>query len=281
MHRVCALVCGVLCLGWCLGVAAPAWSGAAETAVYGVLRQSPQGGIELVPPEEPHVVYIPFDPGSIMSDWIGLQVQMRGVVRDSFSRDGTTYRVLAVSQVRPLTAEYGNTTVTDHAAYGLPGTDPVQIHAYFNKACYLYARYAVLERQSSDADGHSLRVLERQPQDDPAAVCEHLQGTPLFKIPNGGDYTFVGLSGDVLFVRNGSASDMHGLMAANLAQQRQILNATVVPGAHVDGHTLHYRQVLSTGSGPRCPSGKTAVQGMVLDLTSGMTRHEGKTTCWP
>lgn len=281
MNRVCAVFLGVLCLGWCLGASAPVRSDTGETAVYGVLRQSPQGGIELVPPEEPHVVYIPFDPGSIMSDLIGIEVQMRGVVRDSFSRDGTTYRVLAVSHVRPLRAEYGDTTVTDHAHYGLPGTDPVQIHAYFHKTCYLYAHYAVLERQSDDADGSSLRVLARQPQDDPAAICEHLQGTPLFKIPNGGDYSFAGLSGDVLFVRSGSASDIHGLMAANLPRQQQILEATVVPGSSVSGHTLHYELVLPAGRKALCPSGKATVQPKVLNLTTGKTRTEGTPTCWP
>ena len=282
MNRIRAAFLPLACLVWCLLLPAPARADTGEITVYGVLQQSPQGGIELLCAEEPDVVYVPFDPGAIMSDLIGLQIQARGVVRDTFVRNGKTIRVLAVSHLRPLTAEYGSTTVTAQASYGLPGTDPVQIHAYHNKTCYLYARYAVLERLSDDADGHSLRILARQPGDAPAAVCEHLEGTPLFKIPNGGDYAFAGLSGDVLFVRNGPAAAVHGLMAANLPRQQQLLEATVVPGAGVSGHTLRYQAVvLATEQKSLCPEGKTAIRAMTLDLLAGKTRKIGKPTCWP
>jgi hypothetical protein len=256
----------------------PAVSGtdADQVTLYGVFQRSPQGGIVLACPQEPGVVYLPFAAGAVMDNELGIQVQVRGEIRDSFVRDGTTVRVLAVSSIRPMREEYGSTRVTDVAAYGLPGTDAVQIHAYAETTCYLYDRYAVLERQADVPDGHSLRVLQRGPGDNPAAVCESLQGRPLFEIPNGGDFSFAGLSGETLFVQNGPPQAVHGLMAVNLAQQKQTLNTTVIPGSAVAGRVLRYQQTVPGA----CPAGAIAARPMAFDLATGRTTETGKASCW-
>jgi hypothetical protein len=247
-----------------------------------MFQQRPEGGIVLTCPQEPDVVYMPFDSGSIMGDVLHIQVQVRGEIRDSFVKNGKTVRILAVSAIKPLTAEYGATRVTSQTSFGLPGADATTIHAYLNKTCYLYARYAVLELQSAFADGHVLRVLARDPQDDPSAVCENLQGKHLFEIPNGGDFTFAGLSGDTLFVQNGPPKAVHGLMAVNVARQRQTLNAVVVPGTTIAGRTLRYKETAANRTGKSsCPAGKVAARPMTLDLVTGRTSTVGKAGCWP
>ena len=276
--------CLVVLLGLFVWIVSLPGSGhAGETTVFGILRQASDGGIVLENPQNPQVVYIPFDKNAIMDSMLNVQVQVTGEIRDSFVRDGKTYSIIAASNIKILEAEYGNTKITKQANYGLPGTDTAEIHAYFNKTCYLYAHYAIIERSSDDTDGHSLRVLRREPQDDSAAICEAREGTPLFKIPNGGDFSFAGLAGDVLFIQNGPVSGLHGLMAVNLASQQQILNAVVVPGATVVGHSLHYPGLAENTSGHRalCPQGKTAVRMMDLDCTTGHIHTDGKTSCWP
>jgi len=252
------------------------------TTLYGMFRQSPGGGIVFTSPQEPDVVYLPFDPGAIMGDVLNIEVRLRGTIRDTFTRQGKSYRVVAVVDVKPMTAEYGATTITDKASFGLPGTDAVQIHAYHDRACYLYARYAVLEKISTTSDGHSLRVLSRTAADAPDAVCENLEGTPLFEIPNGGDFAFAGLTGDTLFVQNGQPEKLHGLMSVNLTTRQQTLNATVTPGAALRKGVLHYRQLVPAGTTKKaCPAGGNVTRAMLFDLKSGISRQAGKIACWP
>lgn len=273
LHLFLVFVC---CL---VPVSAPAVEIPVGTAmtVYGVFHQSPQGGIVLECPQEPGVVYLPFDATAIMSDVLNIQVQVRGEIRDSFMRDGKTIRVLAVTDITPLRAEYGATRVIDQAAIGLPGADAAQIHLYHDATCYLYGRYAVLERLAPGFVGHSLRVLARQPDDDPDAVCEGLQGAHLFTVDHATDDTFAGLSGDTLLLQKGLPQQVHGLMAINLVKARQTLDAVVLPGETITGHILSYRQKAQT----RCPAGKIAARPMTLNFTTGRIRDIGKIVCWP
>lgn len=253
-----------------------------KITIYGMLRQSAQGGVELVSAQEPGVVYVPFDPGSIMGDMLNIKVRVRGTVRESVARGGTTYKVLAVDEVAPLTAEYGATVIERDKAAGLPGTERAEVHAYHDRTCYFYARYAVVESLAGYSDGHVLRVAAHTAQDSPDAVCELAQGRPVFEIPNGGDFAFAGLAGDTLFVTNGPADGLHGLMAVNLATQKQTLDATVVPGAAVAASgNLEYAEKIASGRKPSCAAGKTAVRPMRLDLKNGKASPAGKERCWP
>lgn len=285
MHRVFSpLVTLALLLG-CL-MAAPALAEAQDetkkVTVYGVLHQNAQGGIELTSPQEPGVVYVPFDPGSIMGTMLDIKVRVRGDIRASVVRQGMTYKVLAVDDVTPMTAEYGATTIEHGKAVGLPGTDTAEVHAYYDKTCYFFPRYAVVETLANYTDGHTLRVLAHTAADSPDAVCEMAQGTPLFEVPNGGDFAFDGLVGDTLFVQNGQPKAIHGLMAVNLAGQKQTLDATVTPGGHVEkGKLLYAEKLPDTGRKSACPADKTAVRPMVLDLKTGKSAAAGKETCWP
>ena len=252
-----------------------------KTTVYGMLRQTTQGGIELTSAQEPGVVYVPFDPGSIMDSLLNIKVRVRGVVREIVARNGVTYKVLAVDDVTPMTAEYGATTIERGKAAGLPGTDLAEVHAYHDRTCYFYPRYAVVETLASYSDGHVLKVAAHTAADSPDAVCELAQGRPLFEIPNGGDFAFAGLSGDTLFVANGSAEALHGLMAVNLAAEKQTLDSTVIPGAKVAAGRLDYAEKIESGRKPACPAGKTAVRPMRLDLKTGKAAPAGKDSCWP
>ena len=285
MHRVFSPFVALFFLVCCLGadpIPAAADPEARKVTLYGMFQQSPQGGIEFSSQTEPDVVYLPFAPGAILGDSLGIKVQVQGEIRDSFTRQGRSYRILAVADIRPMTAEYGATTIETGRRFGLPGSDAAQVHAYHNKTCYLYDRYAVLETLASYSDGHTLRVLARTAADAPDAVCENLQGRPLFEIPNGGDFAFAGLSGDTLLVRNGQPEALHGLMAVNLAARKQTLDATVAPGASLDKGRLLYREKLpEAGRKPACPAGGTAVRGMALELTTGKSSVVGKDTCWP
>lgn len=267
-----------------MGAADPAEAGSEtrKTTVYGMFRQSAQGGIELTSPQEPGVVYVPFDTGAIMGEVVGIKVRVVGVVRDIVDRQGVSYRILAVDDITPLTAEYGATAITRGQSVGLPGTDAAEVHAYHNKTCYFFPRYAVVETIASYSDGHTLRVAAHSASDSPDAVCELKQGSPLFEIPNGGDFAFAGLSGDTLFVRNGQPKEIHGLLAVNLATEKQTMDATVVPGASVAKGRLNYAEARpETGGKSACPAGKTATRPMALDLKSGKAVATGKETCWP
>jgi hypothetical protein len=275
-------LCFFLCCLWPGPLPAASDAPAKLTTVYGMLRQSPEGGIVFVSSQEPDVVYLPFDPGAIMGSLLNIEVRLRGEIRDSFTRQGKTYRVVAVADIEPMKDEYGNTAITENASFGLPGSDPVQIHAYHGKTCYLYAHYAVLEILAMNSDGHALRVMTRTAADAPAAVCEDLEGMPLFEIPDGGDFSFAGLSGDTLFIQNGAPSQIHGLMAVNLATKTQTLDATVPPGATVSKGVLRYQQKMADGGVKKvCPAGQTATRPMVLDMKTGKSREVGKTVCWP
>ena len=266
----------LLCLFLTLPLAQSAALASDSVTVYGVLRQSDQGGIVLECPQEPGVIYLPFNPHTILADLLNIEVQVRGEIRDTFMRQNTTVRILAVSDIKPLRAEYGSTTIIDQAAIGLPGTQPAEIHNYFNRVCYLYDRYAVLTRQPTNYAGHALRVLVRNPGDAPDAVCENLEGTPLYELDND-QAGFAGLSGDTLFVAIGQPRVPYTLVAINLARQQQTLNALVVPDANVAGQTLHYRQQVQAA----CPADKIAVRPMALDLVTGRGKELGKATCWP
>ncbi|WP_300160336.1 hypothetical protein [Solidesulfovibrio sp.] len=250
-----------------------------KTTLYGMFHRTPESGIIFENPQEPDVVYLPFDAKTIMGDSLDIKVQVQGSVVDSFARNGKTYRVLTVDSVRPMAAEYGATTIADGARAGLPGTDAAEVHDYRNRQCYLYPRYAVLDRQAAYSDGHNLRVVARTGADNPDAVCENLEGRPLFEIPNGGDFAYAGLSGDTLFIRNGRADAVHGLMAVDLAREKQTLDATVAPGASVASGVLRYVEVEPATAKPACPAGKTALRDMRLDLRTGKATAAGKVTC--
>ncbi|WP_029461103.1 hypothetical protein [Solidesulfovibrio alcoholivorans] len=252
---------------------------AGKSTLYGMFHRTPESGIVFDNAEEPGVVYIPFDATSIMGDDLNIKVRVQGRIVESFTRNGKAYRILSVDSISPMTAEYGATTIADGKQAGLPGTDAADIHNYQNRVCYLYARYAVLDRQAAYSDGHILRVLARSPGDDPDAVCEALEGRPLFEIPNGGEFTFAGLSGDTLFIQNGKPDAVHGIMAVNLATQKQTLDATVLPGTRVATGVLRYAETVTGAGKPACPAGKTAAREMTLDLKTGKTTAAGKTTC--
>ena len=285
MFRIQSLLITLAVVLCCLmGAAEPAEAEAEtrKTTVYGMFRQSAQGGIELTSPQEPGVVYIPFDTGAIMGSVVGIKVRVVGVVRETVDRQGISYRILAVDEIKPLTAEYGATTITRNQPVGLPGTDAAEVHAYHNKTCYFFPRYAVVETLASYSDGHTLRVAAHTGADSPDAVCELAQGRPLFEIPNGGDFAFAGLAGDTLLVQNGAPQEMHGLMAVNLAAGKQTLDATVAPGATVvKGRLLYTEKRPETGRKTACPAGKTAVRPMALVLKTGKAAAAGKETCWP
>jgi hypothetical protein len=250
--------------------------------IYGTFRQSQQGGIELYCPQEPDVVYLPFDTGAIMSDYLNIKVGVKGEIKDAFTRQNKNYRVITVSDIKPMRDEYGSTTVEKDKRVGLPGSDPAEVHAYHNKTCYLYDRYAVLEDLTAPYAGHSLRVRIRATTDAPDAICEDLEGKPLFEILNGGDFTFAGLSGDTLFIQNGSPTAIHGMIAVNLATEKQTLDATVTPDAMVEKGSLHYQEKLPDNAAKKvCPVGKTAMRPMILDLKTGKSRQAGKIVCWP
>ncbi|EHJ49578.1 hypothetical protein DFW101_3582 [Solidesulfovibrio carbinoliphilus subsp. oakridgensis] len=285
MHRLLFPILA-LCVLACAATGDPALAASEQdprkVTLYGMFHQTPEGGIVFNNAEEPDAVYLPFDPGSIMGEVVNIQVQVQGEIRDSFTRQGKNYRILAVSDIRPMTAEYGSTTIEQGQRFGLPGADAGQIHAYHDKTCYLYDRYAVLETLASYSDGHTLRVLAHAPGDSKDAVCENLEGRPLFEILNGGDFSFAGLSGDTLFVRNGPADAIHGLMAVNLATQKQTLDATVVPGSSLDKGTLRYSELLGPHAAQKfCPAGQTAIMPMALDLKTGTPRDAGKPVCRP
>lgn len=264
------------CLGLGLAMPVSAQEDGKET-LYGMFRQSPEGGIVFVSPQETGVIYLPFDPNGIMNSSLDIQVQVKGSIRDSFNRNGKTYRVLTVDSISPMTAEYGSTTIQSGRHVGLPGTDSADVHAYRDKTCYLYPHYAVLETLASYSAGHILRVLDKTAADDPAAVCETLEGTPLFEIPNGGDFSFAGLSGDTLFIQNGQPNALHGLMAVNLAKRRQILNATVLPGASVTKGILSYTEKDNTPHS--CPSGMASMRKMRFDLSGDHAQAVGSGFC--
>lgn len=263
-----------LCCAPALAVAAQE---AGKKTLYGMFKQTPEGSIIFLDPQETGVVYLPFDSSASMSGSLDIQVQVQGEIRDSFNRNGKTYRVLTVSSIHPLTAEYGSTTAQSGRHVGLPGTETADVHTYQNKTCYVYDRYAVLETLADYSNGHTLRVVSRTAADNPSAVCENLQGTPLFEIPNGGEFTFAGLSGDTLFVENGKPSALHGLMAVNLARQKQTLDATVLPGAAVSKGTLHYTEKFNALKS--CPAGTTPMHKMSLDLAAGKTQSLGSGFC--
>lgn len=285
MHRVLFPLATFFFLLCCLAgvpVPAEAQGESKKTTIYGMFRQSPQGGLELTSPQEPGVVYIPFDRGSVMAAVVGIKVRVTGVVRDIVERQGVSYRVLSVADITPLRAEYGATTIERGKAVGLPGTDTAEVHRYHNQTCYLFPRYAVVETLAAYTDGHSLRVLAHTDADSPDAVCEMAQGTPLFEIPNGGDFTFAGVSGDTLLVQNGPATAIHGLMAVNLVVQKQTLDATVAPGTAVaKGRLLYAEKRPETGRQAACPAGQTAVRPMALEMKTGKAAAAGKDTCWP
>lgn len=279
LFRILALVLLSLALG-AEPIQAASESDALKKTLYGMFRQTAEGAINFIDAQEAGVVYIPFDAKAIMSDVLNIEVQVQGSIVESFTRNGASYRIIAVDSIKPMTAEYGATTVTAGQHPGLPGTDAAQVHAYHNKTCYLYDRYAVLDRLAAYSDGHDLRVMARTAADAPAAVCESLEGTPLFEIPNGGDFTFAGLSGDTMFIQNGPPDAVHGLMAVNLAAQKQTLDANVVPGASVAKGVLRYPEIVAAGKDkPICPAGKTAVREMTLELKSGKRAAAGKVAC--
>jgi hypothetical protein len=276
------MLCFIFCCFWTVsGMAAADQIGNAVT-IYGTFRQSPQGAMELYCLEEPDVVYLPFDTGAIMSDYLNIKVSVKGEIRDSFVREGKKYRIISIDEIKPMVAEYGETTIEKGKRVGLPGSDPAEVHAYHNKTCYLYDHYAVLENLFANYDGHSLRVRIRSAADAPDAICEDLEGKPLFEIPNGGDFIYAGLAGDTLFVQNGSPTAIHGMIAVNLATEKQTLDATVTPDATVEKGSLHYQEKLPDNAAKKvCPVGKTAMRPMIMDLKTGKSRQAGKIVCWP
>lgn len=279
MHRPPFVVTLLTLLACCLAavpVLGQPTPNAPKQTFYGQFHQTADGAVVFTESQHPNLVYMPFDPTGVSTDDLNIDVQVQGAVKDSFKRNGKDYRILAVDSIKPMTAEYGATTIAKDRHPGLPGADAAEVHTYPDKICFLYQHYAVLEQQTGYAAGHGLRVLGRNASDAPDAVCESLEGRPIFEIPNGGDFSFGGLSGDTLFIRNGQADAVHGLLAVNLVQQKQTLEATVAPGATIHNGTLRYTLVVPQAF---CPKGKAAMRDMALDLKTGRVGAVGKVDC--
>ncbi len=196
-----------------------------KVELYGQFSKSPMGAVTFTADKEPDVVYDPMIVSADPSDYLGILVKITGTVTNSFTRDGKTVKTLNLEKIAPMDQEYGSTRVSSAPYFGVEGSEPVQIHAYGDHTCYLYAKYAVQELQASYSEGMDLALIPRAPSDDPAALCENMKAKPAMLIPNEGADHFYGLSGDRLFVNDGQGPEPHALVVYDLTTQKAAFTA--------------------------------------------------------
>ncbi len=94
-----------------------------KKTLYGMFRQSAEGGINFIDPRNPTSSTFRSMPKPYERRPEHQGAGARRVV-ESFSRNGKNYRLITVDSVKPMTAEYGATTIAPGQHPGLPAPMP-------------------------------------------------------------------------------------------------------------------------------------------------------------
>jgi len=154
--------------------------------------------------------------------------------------------------------------------YGIEGTESPIIQESDTSTCYAYGKYLVQTTVPTDAVGEDIRVTARQGE---GTSCDPKSAT-LFELKRGLDdnsdaVSFAGLSGNHLFVDNGTGSSGRTLAITDLSDTTKPPYSTAYEGKMTlkDGATLSFLQPLGpVKSITECPNASDALKAMMPDV---------------
>jgi hypothetical protein len=154
--------------------------------------------------------------------------------------------------------------------YGIKGTESPIIQKSDIRTCYAYGKYFVQTTAPTDAVGEDIRVTAAQGK---GASCDPKSAT-LFELRRGLDdnsdaVSFEGLSGNYLFIDNGTGSSGRTLAITDLSDVTKPPYSTAYEGNITlkNGATLSFlRPMGPVKSISKCPNANDALKAMMPDV---------------
>lgn len=170
----------------------------------------------------------------------------------------------------------------------LPGTDAPRELTAGDVRCFVFDRYVVTVRDTSDESGQHIEIAPRPPA--PAAPACGATSPASRPVP-GDAVFFAGLFGDYLFTDQGTGPDARALLVFHLPELRPVASVSYVGRATVErdaGGTLVYWEPISARLPQVCPdSARITAQHLDvayeeqvrLALVSGTPERTGEIRC--
>lgn len=97
--------------------------------------------------------------------------------------------------------------------------------------CFVFGKYAVKTVTSEDV-GEEIEIYRNPAANGDESICDQMK-TPYFTVKNADANYFFGLSGDFVFVDNGTGSDGRGLEIFNLKTKKSIYTTEYYDAAEI------------------------------------------------
>jgi hypothetical protein len=177
----------------------------------------------------------------------------------------------------------------------LPGTDKPEVRSCPDGTAYVYKIYMIYVRQNADSPGQEIHIFK--PPSPPSDPCGPGKGAEYYSLPadkTGGAGFFAGVSGDYLFVDQGTGPSYRTISILDMREKTFPLLAVRYSDAKIENGVLTYFETRDevTGVLTKIPCPQAAVwkrQGldvvyeeeMSFDLKTGRASSLRRFRCSP
>jgi hypothetical protein len=183
----------------------------------------------------------------------------------------------------------------DQKRFRFSGTEAPEILDLAHHTCYIYKNY-IVHAIPSKSVGHDIKVFIRSDKSSGKSVCNKESEKENLFIKNTDAFWFAGISGDYLFIDNGTAPDGRDLIVYDIPKKKKIFRSRYLEAFSVeDKHTVSYyagkrkiRSILECPESDRTDELKVwltkggsiaLAEQMIVNLLSLKKRSTGKFRC--
>jgi hypothetical protein len=133
-----------------------------------------------------------------------------------------------------------NQSQSGNKLFGIAGTESPEAHEYPGLQCYIYKNY-IIHAIPSVSVGQEIKVFGKLGTDFAKAQCNMPDRRTWLYIKNRDAHWFAGISGDYLFIDNGTAPDGREVIVYNIAKKKKIFRSKYLETFSVkDKNTVSY-----------------------------------------
>jgi hypothetical protein len=173
----------------------------------------------------------------------------------------------------------------------VPGTNHAAIERKKDTVCFAYDKYFVIQANHGDVVRTHI-VVKRKMAKDAIFPCEYDANPGDYEVKSGdlGDYSFLGILGDLMFIEDRSRENRR-LYIFDLARRMRVFDASYFhePAELVDPNHLAFWQTAGDATRKQCPDdyeelhehgmGPTIEQRVVLELHTFFEDRTHDTRC--
>ena len=156
-------------------------------------------------------------------------------------RNALLTAALVIIIITAVTAAIGEETPAPPSVSLLPGTDKPAATNCPDGAAYVYKEYTIYVVQNADFPGQDIHIYK--PPSPPGDPCGTGKGEKYFSIPageSGGENFFAGISGNYLFIDQGTGPSYRTLTVFDMMEKKFPLLALRYSGARIEHGALTY-----------------------------------------